>query len=133
VLLIRDAFAHGRLVTTTELPATLWKFGAPTNGRVPIEFSQVLTLDWLKETSKFIDDQREKVVTCYKARGLGGLKIISSSRRLYSVSLEMWIWLRVDRRVKYFRVSGRCSFVVWVHRFIYITPETPQIQGNLKI
>jgi hypothetical protein len=74
VVLIRDAFAHGRLVTVSDLPATLWKFGQPTNGRVPIEFSQVLTLNWLTEKSKFIDDQREKVVACYKARGLGGLR-----------------------------------------------------------
>src|ERR1700730_3270294 len=43
VLKIRDAFAHGRLVTTSELPATLWKFGEPINGRVPIEFCEVLT------------------------------------------------------------------------------------------
>src|SRR5262245_10572124 len=29
---VRDAFAHGRLVTTDQLPATLWKFGEPVNG-----------------------------------------------------------------------------------------------------
>jgi hypothetical protein len=42
VMKIRDAFAHGRLVTTSELPATLWKFAEPVNGRVPIEFCEVL-------------------------------------------------------------------------------------------
>jgi hypothetical protein len=52
VLKIRDAFAHGRLVTTGELPATLWKFGEPVNGRVPIEFCEVLTLDYLTKTWK---------------------------------------------------------------------------------
>jgi hypothetical protein len=52
VLKIRDAFAHGRLVTTSELPATLWKFGEPMNGRVPIEFCQVLTLDYLTRLGK---------------------------------------------------------------------------------
>jgi hypothetical protein len=36
VVIIRDAFAHGRLVTSKEkLPFTLWKFGQPENGRVP--------------------------------------------------------------------------------------------------
>jgi hypothetical protein len=74
VLKIRDAFAHGRLVTTSELPATLWKFGEPTNGRVPIEFCEVLTLDYLTKTWKMIDGERGKVVTCFEARRYEGLR-----------------------------------------------------------
>jgi hypothetical protein len=74
VLKIRDAFAHGRLVTTSELPATLWKFGEPVNGRVPIEFSEVLTLDYLTKTWKMIDKERGKVVDCFKARQYEGLR-----------------------------------------------------------
>jgi hypothetical protein len=73
VLEIRDAFAHGRLVTTSELPATLWKFGEPVNGRAPIEFCEVLTVDFLTATRKMIDDERGKVVTCFKARRYEGL------------------------------------------------------------
>jgi hypothetical protein len=38
VLLIRDAFAHGRLETRNELPACLWKFGSSKKGRVKVEF-----------------------------------------------------------------------------------------------
>ena len=52
VVHIRDAIAHGRLVTTEELPFRLWKFGANRNGRVGIEFSEELTPDWLKNTSE---------------------------------------------------------------------------------
>jgi hypothetical protein len=74
VLKIRDAFAHGRLVTTGELPATLWKFGEPVNGRVPIEFCEVLTLDYLTKTWKMIDSERGKVVACFKARQYEGLR-----------------------------------------------------------
>jgi hypothetical protein len=74
VLKIRDAFAHGRLVTTSELPATLWKFGEPINGRVPIEFCEVLTLDYLTNTWKMVDNERGKVVDCFKARQYEGLR-----------------------------------------------------------
>ena len=49
---IRDAFAHGRLVTEKEFPATLWKFGRAKNGKVAIEFSETLTEEWLKNANK---------------------------------------------------------------------------------
>jgi hypothetical protein len=74
VIKIRDAFAHGRLVTTSELPATLWKFGAPVNGRVPVEFCEVLTLDYLTKTWKMLDAERAKVVDCFNSRGYQGLR-----------------------------------------------------------
>jgi hypothetical protein len=74
VLKIRDALAHGRLVTTSELPATLWKFGQPVNGRVPIEFCEVMTFDYMTETWKMIDFERGKVVDCFKARHYEGLR-----------------------------------------------------------
>jgi hypothetical protein len=73
VVKIRDAFAHGRLVTTTELPATLWRFGQPVNGRVPIEFCEVLTLDYMTKAWKMIDSERGKVVECFKSRRYEGL------------------------------------------------------------
>jgi hypothetical protein len=74
VLKVRDAFAHGRLMTTSELPATLWKFGEPVNGRVPIEFCEDLTLDYLTKTWKMIDNECGKVVACFKARQYEGLR-----------------------------------------------------------
>jgi hypothetical protein len=58
VVHIRDAFAHGRLVTTKELPFRLWKFGAHKGENVEIEFSEELTTEWLKRTLGMID--REK-------------------------------------------------------------------------
>lgn len=74
VIKIRDALAHGRLVTTSELPATLWKFGEPVNGRVPIEFCEVMTLDYMTKTWKMIHRERGKVADCFNARGYEGLR-----------------------------------------------------------
>lgn len=74
ILVIRDSLAHGRILTTAELPFTLWKFGEPINGRVPIEFSEVMTLDWLKKTAKLVEDEKDKVIACFKDRGYKGLR-----------------------------------------------------------
>jgi len=70
---IRDAFAHGRMVTETGLPFHLWKFGRASKGRVPVEFSKELTTDWLKETALMIEREKEKVVQCFKSRDFKGL------------------------------------------------------------
>jgi hypothetical protein len=74
VVHIRDAIAHGRLVTTKELPFRLWKFGPRKNGHVEIEFSEELTADWLKSTSAMIDREKQKVLDCFTARGYPGLR-----------------------------------------------------------
>lgn len=74
VVHIRDAIAHGRLVTTKELPFRLWKFGANRNARVNIEFSEELTSDWLKSTSDMIVREKQKVLDCFAVRGYQGLQ-----------------------------------------------------------
>jgi hypothetical protein len=74
VVRIRDAFAHGRLVTPNVIPAHLWKFGRPKNGHVEVEFCEELTAEWLKNTWLMIDRERQKVVDCFKARGYEGLR-----------------------------------------------------------
>jgi hypothetical protein len=74
VVRFRDSFAHGRLVTTSEFPATLWKFGTAKDGRVPVEYCEELTLELLKEKVIWIDRQRQNVVDCFKARGYQGLR-----------------------------------------------------------
>jgi hypothetical protein len=74
VVRIRDSFAHGRLLTSTELPARLWKFGSSKKKRVKIEFCEELTVEWLKSTSTMIDRERQKVVDCFQARGYKGLR-----------------------------------------------------------
>jgi hypothetical protein len=74
VVSIRDAFAHGRLLTSKELPARLWKFGSSKKKRVKIEFCEELTVEWLKGTSTMIDRERQKVVDCSLARGYQGLR-----------------------------------------------------------
>jgi hypothetical protein len=82
-LRIRDALAHGRLVAPTkEYPLTLWKFGREVSGRIPIEFNEVLTSDWLEKAWKMINQQKDRVDACSNDRpvlrnvsmpgGLGG-------------------------------------------------------------
>jgi hypothetical protein len=70
---IRDAFAHGRLLTPTELPARLWKFGRAKKGSVKIDFGEELTLEWLKNAALMIDREKDKVVACFRAHGYEGL------------------------------------------------------------
>jgi hypothetical protein len=74
VVHIRDAIAHGRLVTTKEIPFRLWKFGPHKGENVEIEFSEELTADWLKSTSAMIDREKQKVLDCFNARGYQGLR-----------------------------------------------------------
>lgn len=73
VVRIRDAFAHGRMVTEKGLPFHLWKFGRASRGRVPVEFSKELTVEWLKETALMIEGEKDKVVECFKRRDYKGL------------------------------------------------------------
>jgi hypothetical protein len=67
---VRDAFAHGRLTAPAkQFPLTLWKFGPVKSGRVPIEYNQVLAIEWLDDTWKKIHNQKELVDACSKQRG----------------------------------------------------------------
>jgi hypothetical protein len=74
IVAIRNAVAHGRILTTTELPARLWNFIGAKDGQMEIEFDQELNADWLKATWLRIDKDKEKVVDCFKARGYTGLR-----------------------------------------------------------
>jgi hypothetical protein len=74
VIRIRNAFAHGRLLTSKELPARLWKFSSHKFEQVDIEFCEELTAEWLKKTTLIVDRQRQKVVDCFNARGYQGLR-----------------------------------------------------------
>jgi hypothetical protein len=74
VVTIRDAIAHGRLLTEDKLPYRLWKFGKQLHGRVIIESCEQLTLDWLKGKSDMIYREKEKVLACFKARKYKGLQ-----------------------------------------------------------
>ena len=74
VIDIRDAIAHGRLLTSKELPYRLWRFGRPKNGRVRVEFSEELTLEWLQSKSNMIYGEKQKVLDCFNARGYKGLQ-----------------------------------------------------------
>jgi seryl-tRNA synthetase len=71
---VRDALAHGRLGTRAlNPPYTLWKFGRPNDGQVPVEFVEVLNSEWLRKNRLMIDAQIDRVLACFKARGYWGL------------------------------------------------------------
>jgi hypothetical protein len=72
---VRDALAHGRLVLPEPpvWPATLWKFGKVTDGRMPVEFCQDLTVEWMKEQYLKIEKQHQTVLACFAKRGYKGL------------------------------------------------------------
>jgi hypothetical protein len=74
VIDVRNAIAHGRLLTSKELPYRLWRFGRPKKGRVQVEFSEELTLEWLQSKSDMIYSQKQKVLDCFNARGYKGLQ-----------------------------------------------------------
>jgi hypothetical protein len=73
---LRNAFAHGRLFTDFErFPARLWKFGTRnSNGRIPIEFSELLTPEWLLKNHNFVAREYDKVLRCFKHRKYKGLR-----------------------------------------------------------
>ncbi len=70
VVKIRDAIAHGRLISLSEtFPLTLHKFGKPKAGMVTIELVEVISEKWLDENRKLIRDQMDKIPQCTKERG----------------------------------------------------------------
>ena len=72
---VRDALAHGRLVVPEppSWPATLWKFGKVKDGRMPVEFCQELTIEWMKDQYVKIQKQQQTVIECFAFRGYKGL------------------------------------------------------------
>jgi hypothetical protein len=72
IVRIRDAFAHGRVLTREGFPVTLWKFGKAKDGKVPIEFCETLTEDWLTRANELLTLQYSRIVTCAQARGYDG-------------------------------------------------------------
>ncbi|MFT4120560.1 hypothetical protein [Bradyrhizobium sp.] len=73
---LRNAFAHGRLFTDFEkFPARLWKFGTKnSNGKILVEFSELLTPEWLLKNHNFAAREYGKVLRCFKRRKYKGLR-----------------------------------------------------------
>ena len=66
---VRDAIAHGRLLTTSpHYPLTLYKFGKPTAASVPLELLEVISERWLNEKTNLVFSQIKKVHECGKGR-----------------------------------------------------------------
>lgn len=78
VLLLRDALAHGRLFVRgndPKPPFELWKFGkANSEGKMPVEFSETLTQDWLKLKWLMVEKEAQKIIECSKSRGYKRLR-----------------------------------------------------------
>ena len=70
IVQVRDALAHGRLCAMApEFPLTLWRFGKPRRGMVPIEQVVKLSTQWLDVQRTLILDQMARVYQCAEARG----------------------------------------------------------------
>lgn len=76
VIDLRNAFAHGRLFTDFEkFPARLWKFGNRNGkGKIPVEFCELLTPEWLLKNHNFAAREYGKVLRCFKHRKYKGLR-----------------------------------------------------------
>lgn len=74
IVRIRDAIAHGRpTALSKEFPVTLWKFGKPKDGRVALEFFEVLNEEWFSESLSLLREQMSKVASCSGRRGYKSL------------------------------------------------------------
>jgi hypothetical protein len=70
VVTVRDALAHGRIMSPTPSPPfTLFKFGKPKKGIVAIKSIDELTAAWLSAKITLTRDQIIKVTECAHARG----------------------------------------------------------------
>ena len=69
---LRDAIAHGRALADHPGPFTLIKFSKPpkpSHGKVTVEFTQVMTVEWLREQS--VRTEREVREATEVARKMG--------------------------------------------------------------
>jgi hypothetical protein len=78
VIDLRNAFAHGRLFTDFEkFPARLWKFGEKNGaGKIPVEFSELLTPEWLLKNHNFTAREYGKVMRCFKKTKVQGTALV---------------------------------------------------------
>lgn len=67
---LRDALAHGRVLSTDpQPPMRLFKFGRPNNGNVDKTFDEVMNEVWYTTNGNFTHDQMNKVRELSRIRG----------------------------------------------------------------
>ncbi len=67
VVELRDALAHGRLVSTSnppQPPQRIFKFSRPKNGTVDLVFDEIMDDAWFKKWLGITHDQIDKVWEC---------------------------------------------------------------------
>jgi hypothetical protein len=75
-VLVRDSFAHGRPLSVGDIyPATLYKFGIAQKGKVPIEFCQLLSKDWMEKTRASLREDTLRVAARFNARNFKGARL----------------------------------------------------------
>jgi len=68
---IRDAIAHGRLISLIEAPPLrLFKFDKPKDGLVNLTFDETLDRSWFDKSRAYLFKQIEKIQKCARTRGL---------------------------------------------------------------
>jgi hypothetical protein len=70
VVELRDAFAHGRILSDRpQPPMRLFKFSQPTgHGTVMVTHAQTLELDWILEQASRVGNEIRKVETAIRSR-----------------------------------------------------------------
>lgn len=75
-ILVRDSFAHGRLFSIGDVfPATLYKFGIANNGKIPIEFRETLTIEWMGKIRTDLRNDHRRVAECFNGRNFNGARM----------------------------------------------------------
>lgn len=70
IVTLRDAIAHGRILgIRPDVPVTLYKFGQPIAGRVPVQMRVEISEDWLSQKMQLVHDQVLKIAACANSRG----------------------------------------------------------------
>jgi hypothetical protein len=74
VVAIRDAIAHGRVISNApEPPIRLFKFNRPRNGVVTLAFDQLLDEKWFADSRELVSREVHKVVDMSRHRGFKSL------------------------------------------------------------
>ena len=62
VVELRDAIAHGRVMSRTQNPPLrIFKFNKPNSGLVDVTYDQTMDQQWYDDSRRFVYDQNEKV------------------------------------------------------------------------
>ena len=63
---LRNALAHGRIISTKPYPMRIYKFNKPVEGKVKVLIAEEMTLDWFRKNIKFISNEIDRIKKIYE-------------------------------------------------------------------